>query len=111
MSAATATATRPLDDSRSLLKEQSPTWGNTLGLEGNAETDSRNSADTPPELQGEVGMLKRIATLTANFALRGAELNSLASGGFSIRIGGWWRELPDLQAVESTARRMGVCHE
>lgn len=108
MSAATTTASRPLDESRSPLKEQSPTWGNTLGLEGNAETEQGDSADAALVQQGHARNAKRIATLQAGLALKGHELRQRQDGTFTVSRWGQTRELLDLDAVESFATLVGV---
>lgn len=85
-------------------KDETQAGGTALGSKDQVTTDSADCAEPATER-------KRVATLTATFALHGAQLMPAVSGGFSLHCGGWWRELPDLQAVESMARRMGVCHE
>lgn len=85
-------------------KDETQAGGTALGSKDQVTTDSADCAEAAAER-------KRVATLTALFALHGAQLMPAAGGGYSLHCGGWSCDLPDLVAVKSVAHRIGVCHE
>lgn len=108
MSAATTTATRPLDESSTPLTEQSPASGGKLGLEGNGKADSWNCAEGSIGEQPAPSEAKRNATLTAQLALLGIELRRLSCGAYLASSPGGYRVLDDLDEVAAFAVRVGA---
>lgn len=74
----------------------------------NAGLVSRNQRNNNTDSAASVIDGKAFSTLRAQLAIRGVALKRLPGGGFLVRSWGMGRVLPDLQAVEAFAKKVGA---
>lgn len=76
-------------------------------FKGQEQDDSRDSQASGYGMQADAER-KAVATMSAHAARAGCTLHELAGGGFLLCRWHLARELPDLRAVASLLRQMGV---
>lgn len=81
-------------------KEETPGTGGTEGLETFSRTENPNSA--------MVDTGKQEATLIAALALRGHAAHALRDGGYVVTHHAYSTTLPNLDALQAFAKRVGA---